>query len=284
MALGGSQSDSHRLTVSSLTFGLTPFEERVRVAASAGFAGIGLSVEVYLSARQAGLDDSAMRALLDRYGVSVTEVEFLSDWIIDGRLPTERSKEATLLHMAQVFDAERVNVGLFEKSPLDLMCRSYAALCERAGTVKVALEFMPFGGIPDLHTAWEMVRFVDRPNAGLLIDVWHWVRAATRAHDLAPVTADRVFAIQLCDVARDELPDMRQESLHHRLVPGQGDNHASTLLALLAAHRVQADMCVEVMSDPLRELGTATTAEAVIAGAREVLAEVTESANPGMAR
>ncbi|MGH3759829.1 sugar phosphate isomerase/epimerase family protein [Actinophytocola sp.] len=264
-----------RLTASSLTFGQTPFEERVRVAASAGFDGIGLSAEVYAEALRNGLDDSDMLAMLDEHELVVTEVEFLSDWFLDDAPASPSSKETTLLHLARVFGAERINVGLFEKHPLDEMCRSFAALCERAGDVKIALEFMPFGGIPSLPTAWELVRSVDRDNAGLLLDVWHWVRADTTTEDFARVPADRVFAVQLCDVGRDRLEEMRFESLHRRLVPGDGDGHATSLLSLLVSHGVDADICVEVMSDELAASGTMATATSVFAGATEVLSKVT---------
>lgn len=257
-----------QLTLSSLTLGQTPFEERVRVAASAGFDGIGLSAEVYAAALRSGLDDRTMQSVLDDHGVAVTEVEFLSDWLQSGG---PGRKEATVFHIARTFAADHVNVGLFDPGSPELMKVGFAALCQRAGDVKVALEFMPFGGIPDLSTAFQMVGFAGRPNAGLVIDVWHWVRAGTGARDLAGA-ADRVFVVQLCDVARVAMPDLRHESRHHRLVPGDGDGHANALVALLIDQGIRPQLSVEVMSDALLAKGNEATAEAVIAGARRVLA------------
>lgn len=265
-------ASDRRVTMSSRTLGDTPLEERVRLAAAAGFDGIGLSVEVYLAARGRGLDDRAMCAILNSHGITVTEVEFLSDWLTqsDAGPPTE--KEATAFHIARTFGAVNVNVGLFEKAPLSLMAESFARLCERADGQRIALEFMPFGGIPDLATAWEMVRLADLLNAGLLIDVWHWVRAATSPGDLSPVPAERIFAIQLCDVGPEALTDMRYESLHHRLLPGQGSNHAREVLAILFQHGIEAELTAEVMSDTLLADGLAATAHSVFTATSDVLA------------
>ena len=69
------------LVISSYSLGTeVSFERRVAIAAGAGFAGIGLRAENYWAAREAGLDDQGMRAILDRHQVAVQEVEYLTDW------------------------------------------------------------------------------------------------------------------------------------------------------------------------------------------------------------
>src|ERR1700750_1521785 len=63
---------------------------------------------------------------------------------------------------------------------------TWHALCERAGPdLTVALEFMPYSGVPALATAWRIVEGV--PNAGLIVDGWHWARAGQQITDLAAV-------------------------------------------------------------------------------------------------
>ncbi|MEU4762996.1 sugar phosphate isomerase/epimerase [Actinosynnema sp. NPDC023794] len=262
---------ARRLTVSSLTLGDAPFGERVRVAAEAGFGGVGLSVEVYQSALRSGLDDEAMRAILAEHGVAVTEVEFLSDWVATADTVPPTPKETTAFHIARAFGADHVNAGLFETTPLDALADGFTALCERAGEVKVALEYMPFAAVPDLGTAWEVVRGTGRANAGLVIDVWHWVRGGTEPAELDTVPADRVFAVQLCDISAEALVDMRHESLHHRLPPGSRTRHAQDVVAILERHGVTAELSAEVMSDALLAQGFDVTAKAVFAGMKHVL-------------
>jgi sugar phosphate isomerase/epimerase len=150
---------------------------------------------------------------------------------------------------------------------------AFAALCERAGEVRVALEFMPFGGLPDLASAWDVVRRAGRPNAGLLVDAWHWSRSGAVAADLETVPAESVMAIQLSDVAERPLADARRETLHHRLAPGEGHGDPAGMVRALRGRGVRAMVSVEVMSDELLAVGSAACAERVMAGARRVLAE-----------
>ncbi|MFD9337669.1 sugar phosphate isomerase/epimerase family protein [Streptomyces sp. NPDC060028] len=260
------------LTISSLTLGEAPFRERIQAAASAGFQAVGLSVEAYREARRTGLDDHAMQAILDENGIALSEVEFLSDWAPGDGAEIPSPKEETAFHIARTFGADHINSGLFEPTPMEVMADGFTALCERAGELRIALEYMPFGAVPDLPTAWELVRRTARPNAGLVLDVWHWVRGATSAADLAPVPPGRIFTVQLCDVGPDPLADMRQESLHHRLVPGSRTRAAQDLLTLLVEHGVKTTVSAEVMSDALLSQGPGATARAVFAGTRAVLA------------
>ena len=112
--------------------------------------------------------------------------------------------------------------GCLEKLPLDVVGEQFAALCERAGPdLTVALEFMPYSGIPDLATAWRIVQGV--PNAGIIVDGWHWARAGQQIADLdaVPAEQDRGGAA----VRRRGQSRWRRyaaESLGHRLPPGKG--------------------------------------------------------------
>jgi sugar phosphate isomerase/epimerase len=262
------------LTLSALTLWDLPFEPRVEAAAAAGFAGIGLRAEDYVAARESGLDDAAMHEVLARHGIAVTEVELLAGWAPEaGRTPAQRDKEETIFHVARTFGVDHVNAAQFEAVPIDVAAGAFAGLCRRAGDVRVAFEFMPFGGVPDLRSAWRMLREADPPNGGLLVDAWHWARAGTTVHDLAPVPADRIVAVQLCDVAEHPRADMREETLHHRLPPGRGHGDVVGFVRALRAKGVDAMVSVEVMSDDLRSRGAATAAGQVMAAAEAVLAE-----------
>jgi sugar phosphate isomerase/epimerase len=259
------------LVVSSYTLGVdVSFADRVRVAAGAGFAGIGLRAENYLAARAAGLTDADMLAVLDEHAIRVMEVEYLTGWGAEG--DGDDAKERTVFHMARLFEVGHMNAGLLEKPPLPDVVTGFAALCRRAGDLVVALEFMPYSGVPDLGTAWEIVRAADRLNARLLVDAWHWTRAGMTPADLHPVPADRIVGIQLCDVGERPMKPLRQESLHHRLPPGRGYGDVVGMLRLLWAKRVEALISVEVISDELVAAGLPVAAATSMDAARVVLA------------
>jgi sugar phosphate isomerase/epimerase len=210
-------TDSQPLVISSYTLGTeVPFEQRARVAAEAGFAGIGLRAENYWDALAAGLDDAAMKAILDRHGVSVMEVEYLTAWGTEqDRDSAQREKERTIYHMARTFGVGHVNAGILEKLPVEVLIDAFGNLCRRAGELVVGLEFMPYSGVPDISTAWAVVSDAGQPNGALLMDGWHWSRAGMTPADLEPVPAEKIVSIQLCDVAEEPMEAMRAESLGH---------------------------------------------------------------------
>jgi sugar phosphate isomerase/epimerase len=272
------------LVISSFTLGTKiSFEDRVRAAAAAGFEGIGLRAENYWDAEQTGLDDQDMIAIAHGYGVRILEVEYLTGWgLADGRDEPQRRKEETVFAMARAFGVRHVNAGLLEPLPREVITSGFAGLCDRAGPdLTVALEFMPYSGIPDLPAAWQIVQGADRPNSGLLIDAWHWARAGTAIAELDRVPADRIVAVQLSDVQERPMDPLRAESLTHRLPPGDGYGDPIGLIRALRAKGVQPRiMAVEVTSDDLISRGPEIAALTVGQAARGVLARSTVNINP----
>ena len=266
---------SSPLVVSSYTLGTAvPLEERVRVAATAGFAGIGLRAENYWDAQRAGLDDSAMREVLDSHGVAVLEVEYLTGWGTEqDRDGAQREKEQPVHHLARAFGVTHVNAGLLEKLPVAVVTAAFAELCHRAGELTVALEFMPYSGVPDLATAWAVVSGAGARNGALLVDAWHWSRSRTTPAALEPVPAEAIVAIQLSDVRETPMERLRAESLGHRLLPGHGHGDVAGMVRALRAKGVSPRaVTVEVISESLVARGLAVAATTSFAAARDVLA------------
>lgn len=244
--------------LSSLTLRGAPFEARVHAAAEAGFRRIGLGGEDYLRARAAGLTDDAMLGLLDQHGLKVAEVEFLQSWVHPERQPVAAlERDEAIFRAARVFGAERVNAGLFGFHAFRDTVEAFTAVCRRAAWTgaTVALEFMPYSGIPTVGLAARIVAAADRPNAGLLIDAWHYARADTDPAALTAIPAEAIVSVQLDDVLPLPLDDMRDESRHHRLLPGEGALDLVALLTRLRDHGVRAPVGVEVMSDELDACG-----------------------------
>ncbi|HEY5880178.1 MAG TPA: sugar phosphate isomerase/epimerase [Nakamurella sp.] len=274
-AVLGADGVAPPLVISSYTLGTTvSFPERVRAAAAAGFEGIGLRAENFWDARAAGLDGAAMAGIAASAGVPVLEVEYLTGWGAESDRDAEQQrKERTVFEMARTFGVRHMNAGLLEQLPVDQITEAFAGLCDRAGgDLTVALEFMPYSGVPDLATAWQVLRDADRPNAALIVDVWHWARAGMTAADLAAVPADRIVAVQLCDVLATPMDPLRAESLGHRLPPGHGHGDAAGLVRALHDHGIAPKVvAVEVISNALVARGVAHAASTVHAAAVEVL-------------
>jgi sugar phosphate isomerase/epimerase len=274
-AVLGTPGSAPPLVISSYTLGTeVSFAGRVAAAAAAGFDGVGLRAENYWQAEDAGLDAAAMAEIAASAGVPVLEVEYLTGWGADGdRNAEQQRKERTVFEMARAFGVRHLNAGLLEHLPIEQVTEAFAGLCDRAGDdLTVALEFMPYSGVPDLATAWQVLRDAGRPNSALIVDVWHWARAGMTAADLAPVPPDRVVAVQLCDVLATPMDPPRSESLGHRLPPGRGHGDAVGLVRALREHGVTpAIVAVEVISDSLVAGGVEAAARTVRAAAVEVL-------------
>ena len=263
------------LVVSSYTLGTeVPYRDRVRAAAAAGFDGIGLRAENYWQAEQSGLDAAGMAEIAGEADVSVLEVEYLTGWgTTADRDDAQQRKERAVFEMARSFGVRHMNAGLLEKLPVEAITEAFAGLCDRAGEdLTVALEFMPYSGVPDLATAWQVVRDSGRGNGALIVDVWHWARAGMTPADLAGVPADRVVSVQLCDVLAKPMDPPRTESLGHRLPPGRGHGDAVGLVRALQLAGVRpAVIAVEVISHELVERRVDVAARTAAEAAREVL-------------
>jgi sugar phosphate isomerase/epimerase len=186
----------------------------------------------------------------------------------------QQQKERTVFEMARAFGVGHLNAGLLEKLSVDVITEAFAGLCDRAGQdLIVAFEFMPYSGVPDLATAWQVLRDAGRPNSGLIIDGWHWARASMTPDDLDPIPADRVVSVQLCDVRARPMDPLRSESLGHRLPPGHGYGDAVGLVRALDGRGVTPKVvAVEVISDELVARGVELAARTGAEAAREVLA------------
>ena len=150
----------------------------------------------------------------------------------------------------------------------------FARACDVAARhgVLLHLEFLPWAGIPDLASAWEIVRGADRPNGGLLIDSWHFFRSDSTFAELLEIPGDRILYVQLDDGPNDAESDLAEETQHRRLLPGDGAFDLVGLLGALEAIGSVGPIGVEVFSDELVGLPIDDVAERAGDSTRNVLA------------
>jgi sugar phosphate isomerase/epimerase len=262
-----------------------PLRERIEATAAAGFAGISLWGRDYARARAAGLSDADIRVLLRDHGLSVAELDGAWAWLpgadrvqIPEAADTEqffRHREDDLFRLADTVGARSINaVDVFGGDwTLADAAASFAGLCDRAAEhgLLVHLEFLPWSRIPNLSSAWEVVRTAGRANGGLVIDSWHFFRSDADWDMLQSVPGESVLGVQLSDApvaAEDNLVDA---TLHHRRLPGDGAFDLARLVRALAAIGAAAPIGVEVFSDALHALPAAEAARRCASATRQVL-------------
>ena len=181
--------------------------------------------------------------------------------------------------MADAFGSRVVNVGDIgmadELAPLDDVTERFAGLCDRAAEhgLLVALEFLPWSGIPDVATAWRIVDGAGRANGGILVDTWHHLRGVADDAALRAVPGDRVYVVQVSDApAEPEGPYMEDTTLRRRL-PGEGALDLVGFLRTLEAMGVDCPISVELFNPEFQALPADQAARLVHDATRALVAE-----------
>ncbi len=244
------------------------FGERLGAAEAGGFSGISLWGRDYQVARAEGLRDLDIRLRLADHGLSVAELDPCWWWLpgaSEVHIPPDLDQEGIfgfgeqeLFAIAEGVQARSLNaVDVFGGSwSLDEAAAAFAGLCDRAADhgLVVHLEFLPWSRIPDLATAWGVVRAADRPNGGIMLDAWHYFRSEPDGALLRSIPGPSILGVQLCDAPAVAEPDPLHATLHERLLPGHGGLALPALLADLRETATTAPLGVEVFSDVLHAL------------------------------
>ena len=133
----------------------------------------------------------------------VLELEALRGWDATGSAgDRSRHDEDVFYDLAELLGpAHHLQaIGSIE-GDLDHAGEAFGALCDRAAEhgLLVALEFIPeFTNIPDVATAHAIAERADRPNGGLCVDIWHYLRGPSDESQLR-AAAHRILAVQLDD-------------------------------------------------------------------------------------
>ena len=270
-------SNLHPITISSWALGdQCSFEERVQAAKKAGYEGIGLRAETYADALNEGLTDSDILAILEKYDMKVTEVEYIVQWAEEHRSYEQKYKEQICFHMCQLFGVRHINCGLMENYPVEQTAQKLKELCQRAGEYMIGVEPMPYSGIPDLKKAYQVVMASGCENAMIILDSWHWVRADQPYDILTKEIAKKVVSIQINDAYERPYaaPVLRDESMHDRLAPGTGAKDTAGFVRMVREAGVSPlAVGVEVISDAILAKGVEKAAAYTYENTVKVLKE-----------
>ncbi len=233
--------------------------ERMRAARAAGFTAVSLFPFDVAAADE---DVAAVRERHDLHAIRVAVIDPLTTWLPGSRVPDGLALDdpayggidvAGMLDLADALGAEMISALALYDDLVDPAsgARAFSMLCDRAGErgLRVGLEFIPGTGIPDLELALEIVRRADRENGGLVIDSWHLFRSGARAELVRAVPAELIFALQLADAPLVPSADLAHESLHARLLPGEGELDLEGFVGAACAGALPALIGPEVFSD-----------------------------------
>lgn len=244
----------------------TPLLERLEPVRKAGFSAISV-----WPGDVRGLDRSEVRQAIADAGLFVSEVELITNWMPQhtetqsefGKFLSSMSADR-VLPLAAKLGASVVSTAELFGVPFDLdsIVGHFGTLCDAAADhgLRIALEFVPTGGVPALQEAMQVIDRAGRNNGGLMVDAWHFFRSNSSLADLAAVPGDRIFSIQLNDAPATPEPDLNV-GMMSRLLPGQGEFDLTGFMAALAATGTEAFIGIEVFSKSLDRLSTQMAAQ-----------------------
>ncbi len=149
-----------------------------------------------------------------------------------------------------------------------------AVIAQRAAEadMSIALEFLPWTGLPTFAAANTMCVETGYHNATVLLDTWHWVRqpGGPDLDMLRSVPGSRVAYLQVCDVNPEPSGDTETEALTARLLPGDGIVDFDSILAALSEIGSDPFIAAEVFNKDLSAMGPQAMAKSVAAACREV--------------
>jgi len=198
----------------------------VDAAATAGFGAVGIWFDpaTWTSATTAAVADR-LRAT----GVVALDIEP----VILGR---DHDPGDALVDTAAALEVRHVLVASGTADRAAVVER-FGTLCERAAPAEivVVLEFLPIFTIASLAEAVSLVQEVAHASGAVLVDTLHLARSGGAPDDLQTVPPTLMPYLQVAD-ATAEPPGrsqdaLRDDALHGRLLPGDGDLPLAATLA-----------------------------------------------------
>lgn len=233
-------------------FGPTPdLPRQIRAAASVGFDAVGLDVFSLAKWQAAGerVEDVAMR--IAELGLRCPEIASL----MLGPDPAEN--EAQLVAFEPLVRALRPDWILVNASlPSDSaqLAGEFRRAADRLGPLGagLAFEYLAITPIDSITGTLELLDRAGATNAGVLVDTWHFFLGPGRWEELAELPLDRLAYVQFDDHPAIASDDLREETLHRRVFPGEGLFDLDRFSRVLRARGFDGLVSVEVLSQAWR--------------------------------
>lgn len=234
------------------------FEDRVVAASKAGFKGMGIK-EVDLEHILERRNLKEMKRIFDDNGIKHVELEFLTDWFLDGdkKRKSDKTKQM-LMTAAEVLGARHIKVGDFDMNqvPMPRLVESFAALCAEAANygTKILFELIVDAMIRTLPETLQMVEGAGAKNGGIMIDLWHVVKLGIPYEDVARIPAQYLLGIEINDGTLECPWDLHEDTINHRKLCGEGEFDVKGFVTCMLGAGYEGPWGIEVLSKDLRKL------------------------------
>lgn len=195
---------ARKFSLAYLTIPGTDPVKQIEIAAEAGYDYVSLrTISMHLPGEpifEMESDPVLMKntaAALKANNMSLYDIELarVADDIDESKYEAAFEKGAELGAQCVLSSIWKID----EANPLTI--EKFGHVCDMAAKykLKVSLEFVTFAGVTGLEGAVKVLKAVDRPNAGMLVDTLHAHRSRVSPADLAKVDPKYFHFIHLCD-------------------------------------------------------------------------------------
>jgi sugar phosphate isomerase/epimerase len=232
------------------------FKDRVEAAARAGFKGVGIwHTDLEHITLHRPLKE--MKMILDDNGIKYVELEFLTDWFLDGARKGESdSRKRRLLEASEALQAKHVKIGDFYNTPyvMPRIIEAFAALCAEAENygATIGFEFMASSMINNLKDALTMVETAGAKNGGIILDIVHVVNLGITHAEVSRIPLRYLINVELNDGTLPGSPN--QDLSRARRFCGEGEFDIKGLIHCVQNMGYVGPWAVEVMSEELTNL------------------------------
>ncbi|WKN44822.1 sugar phosphate isomerase/epimerase family protein [Tunicatimonas pelagia] len=256
------------------------FEERLEAARAGGYTQMSVfPIDIqHWEAQGKTIDE--LKRMCEAAGVKITVLDPFTRWLPRWQVPPEMSRsdadfvrfdEDEFFRIARELEVESMTIieTFGTKYSLHELVAHASVVADKArdAGIKVHIEFMPFSGIPDLETAWQIVQQANRDNLGIVLDTWHYYRGNVNDSLLAAIPGDKIFRVQVADATQElQGGDLFTDLMHYRMLPGKGDFPLIESLSILKKTGGLTSVGPELFSDkmdmlPAKEVGKRTARE-----------------------
>lgn len=252
-----------------------PLRERARLAAEAGYTGIGLlAMELEYEVARHGTHGVA--AMLEDAGIRHVELEALSDWWRNDDV-WRRSLDR-MICLGSAIGARLIKAtGDFSPDPPLLidMREAFSRVAQIAvqGDVPVALEIIAFSNIADVADALEVLGDQAGKGVGLMLDNWHVERGHVAFDEIAALRENVILGVEISDVGSVVIGNLFDDTLDHRRIPGEGRFSFARFFEAVAHAGYRGPIGLEVLSAALRRDKLGEALDRCAQSARKILSE-----------
>ena len=247
-------------------------EEKLQAARDAGFD----QVEIWREDVEA-CEGGAAR--LAQQGPGFTNLQVLRDFTgAPGALRQQKRDELRqFIAMAQALGCDTIQAPATTRADAvaEQIDEDLCWLAAEAARVDMRIMYEPMAWCSvdnTLPLAWERLQRLDQPNIGLVVDLFHICALGGDASHLDNIPAERIYEVQLCDMAAQPSPQDKEAIMaiakHQRQLPGAGIIDVGSFVDKLKSAGYQGPVGIEVFNDDLKRLPPREAAQQAYAALR----------------